>query len=357
MESASALVAVGALALIVSSAMTPLVLSLSHRRSWYDIPNARKIHTNLIPRLGGIAIFWGFVLAAVLVPLLLPLVFGGSRWLAWEPRLLFPLAGMVLIHGMGLTDDFHNLRAELKFTLQLVAAACVTAGGFLISGVSLPGLGEISFGIASYPLTVLWIVALSNAINLVDGVDGLAGGIAGLTALSLGLIGILSGNLLSAFVALGLLGGVAGFLAFNLPPARIFMGDSGSLFLGFVLAVIPLLGRSAGTSLDQLAGPVTLLAIPVLDTILAIVRRVRAGRAIHSADKEHIHHHLLALGLKDTSLLAIVYTACILFGAAAVAAVFMPKAGGIALLAAVWAAAIAGVIVLNRTSKARLPAS
>ncbi len=356
MESAVALVAGGVLSLALSLAIIPAVLSLSHRRSWYDIPDARKIHTDPIPRLGGIGIFWGFVVSLLVGPLVVPALFSGSRWLAWEPRLLFPVAGMVVIHAMGLTDDFHNLRAGLKFLLQVIAAACVTAGGYVVSGVTLPGAGHVSFGILSYPLTVLWIVAISNAINLVDGVDGLAGGISGLTCLSLAVVAILGGKLLPAFAALALLGAIAGFLAFNLPPARIFMGDSGSLFIGFMLAVIPLLWRSDGVPLEELAGPATLLAIPILDTLLAIIRRLRERRAIHSPDREHIHHRLLALGLKDVSLLAIVYGTCLLLGAGAVIAALLEGYAALAVLAALWLAVIAALVVLARASRARAAA-
>lgn len=354
MESAIALVAAGALGLLLSVGITPVVLTVSHRRSWYDIPNERKIHTNPIPRLGGIGIFWGFMVSSVAVPFLLPLLIGPLPALDYNLRFLYPVFGFCVIHGMGLIDDFHNLKASLKFGLQLVAAVLVTAGGFTISRVFLPGIGSISLGIFAYPLTVLWIVALSNAINLVDGVDGLAGGIAALSALSLALMSIVSGHLLPALVSLALLGSVVGFLAYNLPPARIFMGDSGALLIGFVLAVIPLLETPGRSSIEDMVAPATLLAIPILDTILAIIRRLRERRAIHSADKEHIHHHLLSLGLKEPVLLGIVYSACVLFGAAAVGSLFLRRVAGLAVLAAVWILAVAAVLVLGRAQR-RLP--
>jgi UDP-GlcNAc:undecaprenyl-phosphate GlcNAc-1-phosphate transferase len=355
MQNAIALVAAGALGLLVSFGIIPVVLSVSHRREWYDIPNERKIHTNPIPRLGGIGIFWGLVAPSIAVPLFLALLTGRGEPLAYQARYLYPLFGFCLIHGMGLVDDFHNLNAGLKFTLQIVAASLVTVGGFTISRVSFPGMGSLSFGIFSYPLTVLWIVALSNAINLVDGVDGLAGGIAALAALSLALMNIITGHLVPALVSLALLGSVAGFLAFNLPPARIFMGDSGALLIGFVLAVIPLMAKPGESSVEDMVAPATLLAIPILDTLLAIIRRVRERRAIHSADKAHIHHRLLALGLKEPALLGIVYSACIVFGAAAVGSLFLRRIVGLGILAVVWILAIAAVLVLGRL-KRRLPA-
>jgi UDP-GlcNAc:undecaprenyl-phosphate GlcNAc-1-phosphate transferase len=355
MENAIALVAAGALGLVLSVGITPVVLSVSHRREWYDIPNERKIHTNPIPRLGGIGIFWGLIVASIAVPLLFPLFVGRVESLTYSARFLFPLFGFCVIHTMGLIDDFHNLDAGLKFALQLVAGALVTVGGFTISRVTLPGIGSLSLGIFAYPLTVLWIVALSNAINLVDGVDGLAGGIAALTALSLALMNIIAGHFIPALVSLALLGSVAGFLAFNLPPARIFMGDSGALLIGFVLAVIPLLGTPGDSSIEDMVAPATLLAIPILDTLLAIIRRVREKRAIHSADKEHIHHRLLALGLKEPAILGIVYSACFVFGAAAVGSLYLQRIIGLGILAALWILAIAAVLVLGRL-KRRVPA-
>ena len=159
------------------------------------------------------------------------------------------------------------------------------------------------------------------------------------------------GHLIPALVALALLGSVAGFLAFNLPPARIFMGDSGALLIGFVLAVIPLMGNPGRTSIVDMAAPATLLAVPILDTILAITRRVREKRAIHSADKEHIHHRLLALGLKEPALLGIFYSACVVCGAAAIGSLFLRRIVGLGILAVVWILAIAAVLVLGRLKR------
>jgi UDP-GlcNAc:undecaprenyl-phosphate GlcNAc-1-phosphate transferase len=352
MESALPLVAAGALALLLGIGVTPLIIAVSHRRSWFDIPNERKIHTSPIPRLGGIGIFVGLIGGCLVVPLAFPALFPSLDTPRYSAEYIFVFLGFTIIHGMGLLDDFHNLRAWLKLLLQIIAAALVTAGGFTISFVSLPGAGSLSLGIFAYPITVLWIVAISNAINLVDGIDGLAGGIAAWTALSLALLSILSGQSVPALVSLSLLGAVMGFLAFNFPPARIFMGDSGSLLIGFVLAVIPLLTFPGRTSIEELAAPATLLLVPILDTILAIVRRVRQGRAIYSPDREHIHHRLLAIGLKETRILLIVYFVCVGAGVAAVTAFFVGRIERLVLLAGVWALSGAALGALD-TAKRR----
>ncbi len=347
MESALPLVAAGALALLLASGIIPAVIAVSHRRSWFDIPDDRKIHTDPIPRLGGVGIFIGLMGGCLAVPLLFPLLLPSLDPPRFDEGMVFVFLGFTLIHGMGLLDDFHNLRAWLKFLLQLVAAALVTVGGFTISRISFPGIGSVSLGVVSYPLTVLWIVAISNAINLVDGIDGLAGGISAWTALSLAIISILSRQPVPALVSLSLLGAVMGFLAFNFPPARIFMGDSGSLLLGFVLAVIPLLGSRGGVSGEDMATPATLLLVPIIDTILAITRRARQGRAIYAPDKEHLHHRLLAVGMKDTRILLVMYSVCVAAGIASVTAVFLGRGERLVLLLCVWVLAIAALGTLD----------
>jgi UDP-GlcNAc:undecaprenyl-phosphate GlcNAc-1-phosphate transferase len=353
MEIAIVLAAAGVLAFLLSTAITPAVILASHKRKWYDIPNERKIHTSPIPRLGGIALFMGLLISSLAVPLLLPVFFPAAWAVTFSLRYVPVFVAFSVVHIMGLVDDFHNLRALLKFLLQIVAATLITVGGFTISRIRIPGLPIISLGIFSYPVTILWIVAISNAINLVDGVDGLAGGITAISALSLGVISLLQGQPVPALFSFCLLGAVLGFLTFNLPPARIFMGDSGSLLLGFVLAVIPLMVTPGTTSIGDLFAPATIMLIPILDTISAIVRRVREKRAVYSPDKEHIHHKLLALGLKQTPILAITYACCAYFGAAAIVSVFLRRGPAVILLAFVWVTALLGFGILNSISRKR----
>jgi UDP-GlcNAc:undecaprenyl-phosphate/decaprenyl-phosphate GlcNAc-1-phosphate transferase len=355
MEMAIALAAAGVLALIVSAAITPVVIMVSHRRKWYDIPNERKIHNSPIPRLGGIGIFFGLVVSALAVPLLLPVLFPASWPVFYSLRYVPVFLSFALIHCMGLADDFHNLHALLKFLLQIVAASLVTVGGFTISVISIPGLAPFSLGVFAYPITILWIVAISNAINLMDGIDGLAGGIAALSALSLGIISLLSGRAAPAVLAFCLFGSVLGFLLFNFPPAKVFMGDSGSLLLGFVLAVIPLLGTPGSISFGSMFAPATILLIPIMDTVSAIVRRAREKRPIYSPDKQHIHHKLLALKVKETSILLIIYGACVLFGVSAIASLYLSRAMAAVLLALVWLASLLAFGILNAIRRRRKP--
>jgi UDP-GlcNAc:undecaprenyl-phosphate GlcNAc-1-phosphate transferase len=340
MQIALSLGATGVLAFLISAVIIPVIITVSHKRAWYDIPNNRKIHTGPIPRLGGIGIYFGFMAASLAVPLLLPVIFPGFQPAGYTLGYLPVFLAFTLIHGMGLVDDFHNLRALLKFLLQIAAAALVTVGGFTISRFSVPGWRVISLGVFSYPITILWLVAISNAMNLVDGVDGLAGGIAGIAALVIGVICILLDRLIPAFMAFALLGAIIGFLLSNFPPARVFMGDSGSLLIGFVLAALPLMISPGNTSVGELLAPGTVLLVPILDTISAIVRRVAGGRPIQSPDKEHIHHKLLDLGVKEVPLLLIIYGSCAVLGIAAVWSLFLGRWSALALLASLWLVAL-----------------
>ena len=348
-----ALTGAGVLALVISTVVTPLVIRISHRRQWFDMPNERKIHTAPVPRLGGIAMFVAFFLSAVSVPLLLPL-FGPGPWPTIYRLNIIPVFfAFALIHSLGLLDDFHNLNALLKFILQIIAAALVTVGGFTISKVYLPSVGVVSLGIFAWPLTIFWIITISNAVNLVDGLDGLAGGISGISALALGICAYLQWNATPALMAFALLGAILGFMLFNYPPARIFMGDSGALFIGFTLAVIPLLKGPGSTTLGNLLVPATVLAVPILDVVAAIVRRIREKRPIYSPDKEHIHHKLLALGLRDTTILPIVYVFCIFVSGASVVSVFLPRVQALILFGFVWATSILSYAILTSLTQKR----
>lgn len=345
------------LSLLLSLVAMPLILRLAHRRKWYDPPNSRKIHTGLIPRLGGPGMFLSFLAAAALTPTLLGLLFPNRALLAWDLRFLPLFAGITLIHGIGLFDDFRNLSALPKFGLQLLAAVIVTSGGFVVRSVTLPYLGMVQLGLLAYPLTVLWIVSISNALNLIDGLDGLAGGIAAFAALSMGAIALIQGALSTAVLSFALFGAVAGFLVFNLPPARIFMGDSGSLFLGFVLAVLPLVGGiSKASAFGTLLVPITLLTVPILDTVTAIVRRVRKRIPIIQPDKEHIHHKLLDMGLSERQILWVLYGFSLYLSVVAVTSVILPTEVNVYLILVVWVGSVLGYSFLTHLDTRHLRA-
>jgi UDP-GlcNAc:undecaprenyl-phosphate/decaprenyl-phosphate GlcNAc-1-phosphate transferase len=331
------LAATGALAFGVCVAAIPLVIRIANRNQWYDLPNGRKVHTNPLPRLGGAGMYTA-LMVSLLALTALSLLNGVSDDFRFSRELLFVQAGFLVIFATGLIDDFRNLAATLKIFLQVAAGVLVTLGGFTIDALALPGLPVLHLGWAAWPVTVLWLVGLSNAMNLVDGVDGFAGAITVTAALTLGTSAFLQGRYVAALVAVCLLGVVTGFLLFNFPPARIFMGDSGSLLLGFVLATLPLLRGSdqpdgATLTLD-LAATVAVLGLPVLDTATAIARRLRAGLPIHHPDKLHLHHKLQALGLSDRTLFWVALTACLVLGATAFAAVLVGGWIGWILLAA-----------------------
>jgi UDP-GlcNAc:undecaprenyl-phosphate GlcNAc-1-phosphate transferase len=327
----------GVLAFAISLAATPITIRIANRNGWYDLPNGRKVHTSPLPRLGGAGMFLA-LLVSILVGRAIPKLTGGQPIFSFSRELLFVLAGFLVIFSTGLIDDFRNLAATLKFFLQVAAAVLVALGGYTIDALGLPGLPALQLGWAAWPVTVLWLVGLSNAMNLVDGVDGFAGAITGTASFALCAAALARGNPGAGLVAICLFGAVAGFLVFNYPPARIFMGDSGSLLLGFVLATLPLLRASDqpdGPTLTlDLAATVAVLGLPVLDTATAIARRLRAGLPIHHPDKLHLHHKLQAIGLSDRTLFWVALAAGIVLGAAAFAAVTLGGWIGWALLLA-----------------------
>jgi len=345
--------AVALFALTANFVFTPTIIRISHRFRWYDRPGSRKIHTVLIPRLGGVGIFISFFLSILVVPLVWRLVFGRSPEQFIDVKYLWLFLGFGIIFLLGLVDDFYNLKAVLKLFIQVIAAAIVVVGGGLVvSSLTLPYLGKIDLWYFAYPLTILWIVGITNAVNLVDGMDGLGGGIAGFAALSMGVISLIQGGAspaeyAPAIMAFALAGSIAGFLRFNFPPAKIFMGDSGSLFLGFALAVLPLMGISRAGSLGALLIPVTILLVPIIDTVAAIVRRLRKRQSIAMPDKEHIHHKLLALGLGEKKILTVMYSVCAYLSVIAITSVILPKAVNVFIIIIVWVGLLLGYSIIH----------
>ena len=340
---ASLLAAAGAF--LINLLILPLILRLAHRHKWYDRPDSRKIHTGLIPRMGGPGLFLSFTLASVLAALAFPRL-GGGRLL--EPRFAALFGGLAIVHLVGVYDDFKNLRAVWKFVLQLAAAAIITSGGFLIRRITFPYLGSLYLGLAAYPVTIVWLVGIANAVNLIDGMDGLAGGIGAFAAGAMGAIALLQGSGGGALLAFALLGALVAFLLFNFPPARIFMGDSGSLFLGLTLAALPLAGGIPRSSaFGSLIVPITLLTVPILDTATAIVRRLRTRRSIISPDKQHIHHKLLGMGLSERQILTVIYGMCGYLALVSVTSVILPKEINVYLIVVVWIGSLLGYWVLS----------
>lgn len=318
---------------VVSGVLTPLVKRVAHRYKWYDLPDSRKLHTGLIPRIGGLAIFLSITLgtgagAAALAALSL------LRPGAAAP--LLAAAGAALIFAVGLFDDFVPLRPRVKLLLQVVVAAVIALGGMRVDAVVLPGLGQMDLGLAAVPVTVLWIVGMVNSVNLIDGRDGLAGGIAAFAAVGMGVIALLQGHLLTAVVAMAVFGAMCVFLAHNWPPASIFMGDSGSHLLGFTLAVLPLLEIGGIATLHTIMVPVTLMLIPIVDCGAAVLRRVRQGVSLGTADTDHIHFILRDLGLSDRKILLVVYPACAYLTIVAITAALLLRETAFYLMLITW---------------------
>ena len=305
---AAVLAAVVVVAWLANSLLTPLVTRLAHRYKWYDIPDSRKLHTGLIPRIGGLAIFVAMALATGVGAVGIGLL---DR-LAAAPAgpLTAAAVGVAMIFGVGLYDDFVPLRARTKLVLQVIAATIVAASGMRVDSIAIPLVGNLHLGGVAVPLTVFWIVGMTNSVNLIDGIDGLAGGIAAIAAAGMAVVALLQGHLLTALVALALFGALAGFLRYNWPPASIFMGDSGSHLLGFSLAILPFLDIGGAATLGTLVVPATLVLIPIVDCGAATVRRIRQRRSVGSADTDHIHYVLRALGMSDRKILLAVYSVC-----------------------------------------------
>lgn len=295
-------------ALGLSLGFTYAVREHARRVGLFDPTDERKLHTTPIPRVGGIAIFAAFALTLVALAAIF-----GEQMLRIEDggRLGVVLAGAAGIHVLGLWDDVRNLRARWKFLAQIAIALAVFAGGVRVNEVSLPLVGVVHLGAAAGALfTVVWFVGITNAFNLIDGLDGLAAGAALFALTTMFVVAGINGQQGAGLVTLVLAGATLGFLHYNFHPASIFLGDSGSLFLGFMLAGIGLLSAQKSPTAVAVAIPVVSLGLPVLDTTLAIVRRFLRGQPIFSADRGHIHHRLLGLGHSPRKVALLLYGAC-----------------------------------------------
>lgn len=300
-----------AVAAVVTIALTPLARKLAIKLDAIDYPSARRVNMLPIPRMGGVAIFGG-ILAALAVAGFGVYAFG---WVdpfidynGIEVNYWGVLLGTVLIFLVGAVDDVVDLNPKAKMLGQIVAACVVAGSGLLFSSIHNPiGEGYIKFGWVAYPLTVFYLVAFANAINLIDGLDGLAAGITGISAITILLFAVLTGRFDAALFSVILVGVCAGFLKSNFFPASIFMGDSGALLLGFSLGVISLFAVARSALFVSLLVPILAAGVPILDTFFAIVRRKREHRPIDEADKGHIHHRLMRAGFSQRATVLIMW--------------------------------------------------
>lgn len=298
----------GVAAALAGLLATPLVVQMAVARGIYDVPSdGRRVHTHPVPRLGGVAVFAAMVCGLVATAIAWAGV--GETGLMHQPRFFAGiLLGGGLLFAAGLVDDLRGIRPAIKLLAQVLAATVVYALGFQVDVLSL-GLGEFSLGWLSLPLTVLWIVGVTNAFNLIDGLDGLATGIALVALLTTLAVAIALGNVEVAVVCVALSGALLGFLRYNFSPAQIFLGDSGSLFVGFMLAVLSVHGSMKSATAVLVVVPLFALALPLLDTGVAIGRRWLRGVPLSGGDARHIHHRLLALGLSHRRAALVMYAA------------------------------------------------
>ncbi len=284
----------------------PIVKRIAEFIGAMDIPNERKVHKKPIPRLGGLGIYAGFLVGYML--------FG-----IHSVQMNAILIGSFIILVTGIFDDIKPVSAKWKLLAQIAGASIVPLyGEILLQDISAFGI-YINFGILAYPITIIFIVAIINCINLIDGLDGLSSGIASIYFLTIGIIALLlnNSNGLDILLTFIMLGSTLGFLLHNFNPAKIFMGDSGSMFLGYIIAVIALLGFK-NITLTSFIIPILLLAIPIMDTLFAILRRIINHKPLGEPDKNHLHYQLLKLKLSQKKTVLIIYLVDILFAIASI---------------------------------------
>ncbi|MGA8493468.1 MAG: MraY family glycosyltransferase [Terriglobales bacterium] len=299
--------------LLLSFVLTKLVRDLANAHGWLAAPALeRHLHSRPLPRFGGVAIFLSFLLTfAIALPAGWHHV-SGALGFSFKTLLNILLPGC-LIFGLGLYDDIHSVSPYAKVAVQSVAGAMLFAGGFRI--LDLPVLfGSHRFPwFVGLPLTVLWVLAVTNAFNLIDGLDGLAAGSALFSTMVVFAVALVSGSGLVSLMALALAGSILGFLRFNFSPATIFLGDCGSLFIGFMLSALALQGAQKAPTIIAVAIPVVSFGLPILETALSIARRFLGGRPVFTADREHIHHKLLQRGLSHRQVVITLYAVSALF--------------------------------------------
>jgi len=303
-----------AVALVVALVSTPVVMNLAFRVGAVDDPKKdndpeRRMHSRPIPRMGGLAIFLGFLLSTLI-------------FVDMTGQLRGMLLGAVVIVVLGIFDDIYDLRARFKFVVQIIAALIAVLSGNLIESLSNPNIFSANLywdlGWLAYPVTVIWIVAITNAVNLIDGLDGLACGVSTISSMTMLVIALVVSDGPVAVMMGALAGACIGFLPYNLNPAKIFMGDSGSTFLGYVLAVASIQGLFKFYTIISFAVPFLMLGLPIFDTCFAFIRRIAHGQSPMHADRGHVHHRLIDMGFSQKQAVAVLYIISAILGLSAV---------------------------------------
>ncbi len=295
---------------ILAILTTPIVIKIARKLDIVDKPNIRKVHSKPVPRIGGVAIFISMM--GLVVPVLFLPNAVGDRFRLYQTKVIVMLSAASFMFLIGLLDDIKGLRVRVKLLAQLVAAVIVCSAGIRVESIALTNWLRIDFGWFSWVFTIVWIVGITNAVNLSDGLDGLA---AGISAVACGVIAILAVHnnvVIMAVLMLALLGSLSGFLLFNFAPAKTFMGDSGSLFLGFTIATASVLCTVKKEAIVGLALPILALGIPIFDTLFSMLRRFLERRSLFAPDRRHFHHRLLALGLRQRHVVVTAYVVTLL---------------------------------------------
>jgi len=320
-------------ALLIAFITTPVVKSLAERVGAVDVPkDERRMHDHPIPRMGGLAIFLGFLLSAlVFVPL--------------SQSMRGMLLGAIIIVILGIFDDIYALPALPKLIVQIAAALIAVLHGNVIQVISNPNILSDnpywSLGFWSIPVSVIWIVAITNAVNLIDGLDGLAVGVATISSLTMLVIAMLVSENVVALIMAALAGGCIGFMPYNQNPAKIFMGDTGSTFLGFVLATVSIQGLFKFYTIISFAVPFLMLGLPLFDTCFAILRRLSKGQNPMSPDRSHVHHRLIDMGFNQKQAVGILYVISAILG---LSAVVLTTSGALKAMVLLCALCLAGLI-------------
>ncbi|MBA7668789.1 putative undecaprenyl-phosphate N-acetylglucosaminyl 1-phosphate transferase [subsurface metagenome] len=309
------LIVVLLMALVCSLLLTPLVRRVALRFRIIERPNPRKIHKRAVTCLGGVAIYTSFV-ASVLVGFL---ILFKNPHSSFSYKLVGLLCGGSMVLVLGLVDDIKGAQAPVKVSWQ-IAAALVTSAvfGIRMTYVDVPFFGVIWLGTFSVPLTLLWVVGLTNALNWIDGLDGLAAGISSIACVSLLVVSWRGGDLFSVVVLIALLGATLGFLKYNFYPAKVFMGDTGSNFLGFVLANVAIMGGLKSAAALSLMVPILILGIPIFDTLFSVWRRVCLKKSPIRPDTDHFHFRLVKLGLNHRQAVLVIYIISAVLGGCAI---------------------------------------
>jgi UDP-GlcNAc:undecaprenyl-phosphate GlcNAc-1-phosphate transferase len=322
-----------AMSLVASAVLARLVRDVANKRGWATGPESKRHqHEKPVPRLGGIAILGSMVLvitSAVIASNILHLGY------SFPSRTFLGLLGPILvIFGLGLADDFRPLSPYMKFGVQILAAGWLFLSGYRVTRFQLL-FGDRQIGdVAALALTVFWVLLITNAFNLLDGLDGLAGGSALFSSLIVFIVSLMTGNTLAEVVTIALAGAIVGFLRYNFNPATIFLGDCGSLVIGFVLSAVSLASSQKASTAVAVAIPVVSFGLPILDTCIAVLRRFLNGKSLFSADDEHIHHKLLQRGLSHRQAVVVLYAVSAFFALISLP-LLSPKSGNIAIVLSV----------------------